>query len=88
MKTIGYNVYIATSGSDLSFLGFAGSLAEAKKLSRSGAGSLHASDWGTARATGHCDGLTAPQGTEDNDNIVWLHGDFCAVPVVADLMNN
>ena len=79
--TTGYNVYLATPGSDLSFFGFADTIAAAKELSRSG-NSLDASDWGSAKAAGHCGGIAAPEGIEDNDNVVWLHGDFCAVPVM------
>ena len=81
MTTLGYNVYNATPGDDLVFIGHADTLAEARELTKAADG-LAMSDWGTARAAGHCAGQTAPKGEEDDDRIEWLSGDFCAVPLV------
>lgn len=82
-KLLGYNVYLAEEGSDMSFLGRATSLRAARRLAAHGAQGLDASLWDTARVAGHCAGMSAPEGIEDDEPAEWFGrgGWYCAVRV-------
>jgi hypothetical protein len=79
----GYNVYHAPDGCDPEFIGWVPDLEEAQSFV--GLSGLPKSLWGVARAAGHCGGMYAPEGEEDDDNITWLEGDdgcYCAVAII------
>ena len=82
-KIVGYNVYHAPEGSDRSYYGMAATITAARKLAATGR-SLDASLWDTARAAGHCDGLSAPEGEEADEPAAWFGSNDCAVPVYED----
>jgi len=82
MRTIGYNVYRCAEGCDPIFLGFATTLKGARRVRKTGGLPRHL--WETARAAGHCDGLSAPDTEgEDEAPAEWFGhaGDVCAVAV-------
>lgn len=79
-KIVGYNVYHAPEGSAPSFHGFVTSLWAARHLAATGI-ALEASLFDTARAAGHCAGLTAPTGDEAEEPAAWFGRWDCAVPV-------
>lgn len=80
-KLVGYNVYHAPEGSAESFYGFVDTLDEARELAAKGR-ALEASLYDTARAAGHCAGLSAPdKDGEDSDVTEWFGDDDCAVAV-------
>lgn len=86
-QIIGYNVYNAPEGCSESYYGFAATLADARKLAAKGKGrALEASLYDTARAAGHCAGLSAPDKTNEADEPEEWFGDDgfdCAVRVYA-----
>lgn len=83
-KLIGFNVYHAPEGCAEVFLGFAKNLREAQSLV--GKGGLAQSDYGTARAAGHCAGMHAPDKSgEGKEPWEWLGDDTCAMPVFREI---
>jgi len=81
-QTVGYNVYYAPDGCDSSFVGFAETIEDARAMA--GQGGLEKSLWDTARAAGHCAGMTAPEGEEAEEPDEWFGEDgyYCAVRVL------
>lgn len=81
-----YRVYEAADGSDLVYCGEFDDLASAQEFAESEPGGLPRSMWDTARAAGHCAGMTAPDGGdegEDDEPISWhgAEGTYCVVGV-------
>ena len=77
-----YNVYYAPDGCCETFLGCVDTLEEAYALE--GASGLAESDYGTARAAGHCNGISAPdKAHEEDEPEEWFGADgyYCAVKV-------
>lgn len=82
-KIAGYNVYRAADGCDEEYFGFASSLRTARIMCRGSA--LPRSEYGTARAAGHCAGLSAPdKSREIEDHYTWLTRECVAVGVAAE----
>ena len=85
--TTKYRVYRAPEGCDSSFCGEYDTLAEAQQAAETEPAGLERSLWDTARAAGHCGGLTAPSGgVEDDEPISWhgASGWHCVVRVQHD----
>lgn len=84
-KIQGYNVYHAPDGCCESYIGFARTLREARRMAARG-NELPQSLYETARAAGHVYGMTAPdkQGEADSPT-AWFGkgGWYCAVAVFA-----
>ena len=81
MKTA-YRVYDAAEGCDLIFCGEYDTLAEAQSIAAAEPAGLGQSLWDTARAAGHCAGMTAPEGGDESDEPISWHGEHhcvCAV---------
>lgn len=77
-----YRIYDAPEGCDQIFCGEYDTLAEAQEAADGEPGGLPRSMWDTARAAGHCGGLTAPDGgTEDEEPISWHGESHCVVAV-------
>ena len=84
-KLVGYNVYEAPDGCAETYLGQVTSLRAARSLAARGGG-LEESLYGTARAAGHCAGMSAPDKTgEVGEPVAWFGRDgwHCAVAVYA-----
>ena len=86
---VGYAVYHAPEGSAESYYGRVETLEEARKLAANGR-ALERSLWDTARAAGHCAGLTAPDLAEGetlaDEPAEWFGADGydCAVAIYHD----
>lgn len=76
-----YRVYEAAEGCDLVFCGERRTLAEARALAATEPTGLEKSLWDTARAAGHCGGLTAPDGGTEADEPCSWYGNHCVVAV-------
>lgn len=77
---VGYNVYYAPDGCDESYVGFADTMDDAKAMV--GSDGLPGSLYDSARAAGHCAGMTAPnKSREIEEAAIWLDECYCAVPV-------
>jgi len=87
MKITKLNVYLSPDGQCPSFLGTVTSLRAARHLAakhgRGEVGALEKSLWATAAAAGHCAGIKAPTGDED-EPCAWFGrgGNYCAVRVI------
>lgn len=84
MSKIGYNVYYAPDGCAETFIGFAETLDKA--LTMTECAGLEESLYETARAAGHCGGMSAPDKEHEADEPdEWFGPDgwHCAVPVFA-----
>jgi hypothetical protein len=83
MMTKAYRVYKAPDGCDVSFCGEFATLAEAQAHALTEPAGLERSLWETARAAGHCAGMTAPGGGDESDEPLSWHGnEHCVVEVV------
>lgn len=80
-KVIGYNVYYCVDGCEPEFCGFEATKHAARKLARGPR--LPKYLWGTARAAGHVNGITAPEGPEADEPVEWFGrgNNFCLIPV-------
>ena len=76
---VGWNVYRIADGCALEYYGRANTLSDAKQLSKGR--SLPQSDWDTAKAAGHCGGISAPGGVEEDEPSHWWGDNRCAVIV-------
>lgn len=82
-KVCGYNVYRAQDGCAEEYFGFASTLRSARKMIRGSA--LPRSLYATARAAGHCGGLSAPdKSREIADHYTWLTRECVAVGVARE----
>lgn len=84
-KIQGYNVYHAPDGTAESYLGFARTLTDARRLAANGR-ALPEHLYATARAAGHVCGMTAPDKQREADApTAWFGtgGWYCAVAVFA-----
>jgi hypothetical protein len=79
-------VYEAPEGCDPSFCGEYDTLADAQAAAVTEPAGLEKSLWDTARAAGHCAGMSAPEGGEEGEPISWhgASGWHCVVPVEYD----
>jgi hypothetical protein len=82
-KLIGYQVFRSPEGSGETYLGFATSLRQARRLMRETG--LDESMYGTAKAGGGICGLKPPSVPDNcytaDDDPIWLGGDYNAVMV-------
>jgi hypothetical protein len=69
-----YRVYEAAEGCDPIFCGEYDSLEDAQDAAESEPGGLPKAMWDTARAAGHCAGMTAPGGGEEDEAPISWHG--------------
>lgn len=82
-KIAGYNVYRAAEGCDEEYFGFASTLRSARKMIRGRA--LPQYLYSTARAAGHCSGMTEPDKSREIEyHTRWLTRDCVAVGVAAE----
>ena len=81
-----YRVYLAPDGCDPSYCGEYSTIEEARDVAEREPAGLDACMWETARAAGHCGGMTAPDtaGREDRDPLSWhgASGNHCVVRVM------
>lgn len=79
-----YRVYEAPEGCSQIFCGEFPTLQEAVACADSEPAGLEKSLWDTARAAGHCGGMSAPEGGEEGDEPLSWHGakgNYCVVRV-------
>ena len=82
---IGYNVYHAPDGCSESFYGFAETMEGARELAKKGQ-PLGECMYATAISAGHCNGLKAPDKSNEGEVAEWFgdDGHDCAVEVYGD----
>lgn len=80
-----WRVYYAPDGCDPSYCGECDTREEAETLAESEPAGLPRAQWDTARTAGHCAGMTAPDGGEEDEEPASWHGAdgwYCVVRVV------
>lgn len=85
-ERITYRVYHAPEGCDPSYCGEYDDRDEAAQAAAADPRGLEQSLWDTARAAGHCAGLTAPDDGEESEPLSWHGSDgcYCVVEVRRD----
>jgi hypothetical protein len=78
-----YRVYYSPEGSDSQYCGEFESLDEAQEAAESEPDGLEQCLWDTARAAGHCGGLSAPDAGEEGEPLSWhgTDGWYCVIAV-------
>ena len=90
LEVVKYRVYEAPDGCDPSFCAECDTLDEATTLADSEPAGLPKSQWDTARAAGHCAGMSAPDGGEEDEAPISWHGEsgwHCVVKVTYSAAN-